>query len=187
MVYVKYDGNEICCNREELPKTSPIMSSPEPLSLEHMNQYGWYELVENKTFIEPWQYLVKSNFIVDGMTIIQNYEVKNISLEEYKKSKKEEAKLNYENEINAGCLTQSGIRFDCDEKAINMISSTKQLMDTLNLTQIEFRDYDNIVHTLTYDEFVNLATEVAIYYQTKLKEKWTEQDRIDAATTYEEI
>jgi|GEM_PF-5566847 len=110
-----------------------------------------------------------------------------MSLEEAKNKAKVLIKIDFQQVIDRGCLTSSGVRYDCDDKDRSNILGALRLMELGNLEQMGFIDWNNDKQMLSYSELVTVGLEVGAYYQQVLYRKNEIYGLIDAAQTIDDV
>lgn len=73
--------------------------------------------------------------------------------------------------IEEGCLTTSGIRYDCDDIARANIVSAFLMLQISGQDSVVFIDYNNERQILTYPQLVTVGLEVAGYFTSLLYQK----------------
>jgi len=110
------------------------------------------------------------------------------SLPFQKELKLRELKSNIFSKLNSGFVTSLGIRVDCNETAISKQGLGLQFYNMQNKVDsdiVEFCDYNNLIHQITFLNYKKLITEVGAYYHSIFKEKWNKRSSIEACKTIE--
>lgn len=89
----------------------------------------------------------------------------------------------FDRELKKGCLLSTGIKVDCKDKDISRWASTKVLMDTCGLTEIQIVDYNNQTVTLTSAQYLQLVLQVGSHFKDTLMTKNVKRNTAYSATT----
>ena len=109
------------------------------------------------------------------------------TLEELKDHKKSEIKQTLEQIQKEGCLTTLGFKIDFQKENRDDFTGGLLLMQNAGLTEMSIRDFDNVNHMLSSEEYTQMCLEMGQYYNNLLSEKWTLDDLLSEATTKEEV
>jgi len=94
-------------------------------------------------------------------------------------------KQGFADELKLGyvCPT-SGYKMDAYIENIDLLDSGVRLNEKLSATNMDIRDFNNIIHSNELVSNVNIMVqELGINYQTQLAKKWNLEAQIDASTT----
>lgn len=122
--------------------------------------------------------------IVDG----QLYDNRELDYWKLAKTKELEGYLN--NADNAGYETSLGIKSDCTENSITKLNlglSNYNLIATKDTDMVNFCDYNNDLHSITFAQFRQICKEVGADYSNRYGKKWTVRKAINEAKTIEDV
>ena len=140
---------------------------------------------EHKIFSKtPTENIVEfwSNF---GVTYIEEQE----PIETLKTQKSffiKQAFLSWRNS-QATLISSLGFKADANERANSDVNGLLIAYEDNRNEQITFRDADNVFHSLSYDQLKTLQKEIIDNGTFAYAQKWTFDDRVEKATTKEEL
>ena len=91
--------------------------------------------------------------------------------------------------MSRGFKSSNGITIDCKHSDMAnwmMLVSQRQLLDDTD-SDITICDYNNVIQTMPYIEFVNMINELSTYYSNIYNKKWVIRDRITQMTKVSQI
>lgn len=100
------------------------------------------------------------------------------------------AKLNMAFNIeleNAHCMSAAGFEINADESANRNVTDLIQFMLDTDTKIMQFRDYDNIFHAVTFEQLKIIKTEIVSHKMASYNRKWAVYDRISKASSLEEL
>lgn len=127
---------------------------------------------------------VENTELLDG----QLYDNRELDYWKIAKTKELESYLN--NADNAGYMTTLGIKSDCTENSIGKLNlglSNYNLIATKDTDKVNFCDYNNDLHSITFAQFKQICKEVGADYSNRYGKKWTVRKVINEAKTIAEI
>lgn len=110
------------------------------------------------------------------------------ALEEAKLEKLAEIKQAFLVEEETGhCTSSLGFEADATRRSKSDIDGLVQVMEQGGLTEVPFRDYNNVTHALTLDQMKVLQLEVIQSGLDAYNHKWALEKEVEAATTPEAV
>ena len=88
--------------------------------------------------------------------------------------KKQAINRKYKALLKQGCPTSLGFKIDCESNNVNDFSQSLSLLNISGLTEIVVRDYDNINHTVSKEDFTQICLELGSHIMTLRQQKWDE-------------
>lgn len=108
-------------------------------------------------------------------------------LEDEKQEAIKQAKREYEAILQAGCMTSLGIKMDCDDRSVSLLTSTATMLKQLSPATVMVCDYENQTHEISLEDFTKLALEVGAYVSSVYQQKWARRERILATQSSVEL
>ncbi len=110
------------------------------------------------------------------------------SLSEQKAAKKDALNAAFETASKeAHCNSSVGFVINADEMANRNISSLIIAMEATGRETARFCAFDNTFHPVTLDQLKTMQLEIIAHAQGLYERKWALREKIDAATTVEEL
>jgi hypothetical protein len=92
---------------------------------------------------------------------------------------KEYAKLSQIETLEAGCPTSLGFRIDCMDKNKTDFDQTLGLISIYSaMTEVLVRDYDNLNHTITVDQYKQMCLELGAHVMAVRQVYWADIDAL---------
>ena len=92
---------------------------------------------------------------------------------------KEYAKLSQIETLEAGCPTSLGFQIDCMDKNVADFDKTLGLISVSpTTTTVLVRDYDNINHTITIEQYKQMCLELGAHVMTVRQAYWADIDNV---------
>ena len=92
-------------------------------------------------------------------------------------SNKEYAKIQQTETLEAGCMTSLGFKIDCLPNNVADFSQTLSLISVYPaMTEIIVRDYDNINHTITVEQYQQMCVELGAHVMGVRQAYWSNVD-----------
>ena len=158
------------------------------LSDEKLSEYSWYPVEETKPTLEEYEKITKRTFELDDDWIIRNKDIiEKISLNDYKNRKYKEIKTKLAEKRKQGFLTSLEFKIDIMQENIGDWTGNLQAMQMLWLTETTVRDYNNITHTMSFEEYEAMMGEMFVYISWLYNTKWSMDEDIRWFKTYDEI
>lgn len=177
------------------------------MKYKHSKAEGWFIQIDetgNKTefteknrpglYREMMQWVDEGNQIEPAITAEEQAIIDTEAFERTKASKPSDLKAACENELAKGLTVlvgsasfPDGFKIDSTRNDATFLSAVYNDANLNNLTEIYFRDFDNVSRLITYNEFLTLLQELSIHINTQLAKKWALQDSIAGCKTIEEI
>lgn len=85
--------------------------------------------------------------------------------------------------LSGGFVTTSTIKMDATYDDVMRLDAGVRLAEALAQANIDIRTFENNTQTVLTTDAKTMVNEVGTNYQTKLQQKWTLSDQIDAAAT----
>lgn len=127
---------------------------------------------------------------LENATLFDGQLYDNRELDYWKLLKTKELESYLNNADNAGYETSLGIKSDCTENSISKLNlglSNYNLIATKDTDKVNFCDYNNDLHSITFAQFKQICKEVGADYSNRYGKKWTVRKAINEAKTIEEI
>lgn len=99
-----------------------------------------------------------------------------VTLAELRKKKHDEMRQAFDAELAKGFIVTAGIKYDSDFDSVNKLDVLVKLADLAGLASVQVRDYDNITHDLTVEEFRGHLVEIGRHVQAQFAKKNLLQD-----------
>lgn len=80
--------------------------------------------------------------------------------------------------ILEGYPTSFGFRVDIAEKNVTDWSSALQLLQLSGASEIDVCDYDNKIHTLSAEQFIQMCGEIGAYLMALRSKKWANREAV---------
>lgn len=135
----------------------------------------------------------QDNYIASNLTLITEEEAKTIlnplthvSLPDLKELKKSEIRAKFEIDSNKSVLALTYSWNGGFDSAIKL-DAAKRLSESAGLTSVVFFDLNNIPHSLSFTEALQVIISVASSFQYQLGKKNSLLNIIDAATSVSEV
>jgi len=111
------------------------------------------------------------------------------TLDELKQHKKSEIKSAFQKAVSSGFMYSEILQADVNfgYEHLKNVENLIENMKSNNLTEIQFRIYDNSFVTATLEQLENLKFEMIRYEINLYQKKWDLEQQIDAAVSEEEI
>lgn len=109
------------------------------------------------------------------------------TIEQIKSLKENEIKFTYDEIRKEGFLTSIGIKFDFDDESLNNYTQAFILIREINMAEIDIIDYDNVTHTVTFEQLKTALTEMGAKKVELLHVRRMFKNMILEATTKEEV
>lgn len=183
------ENNEVITtgNLFELIKT---VKRPNNLTEEQLKDLNVYNVVRDNARIEPWQYVVKSNYTFDGDNEVINETkvVEDKTIEDFREEiKKQKIKPELYRILSEGFETSKGITLDAEKDRMNDFANAVQFAEAGGATNIKIRDFYNVTHEIGITDFNQMILELGINYEKQLQTKWALEEHIDTLTDYQTI
>ena len=92
---------------------------------------------------------------------------------------KEYAKLSQIKTLEAGCPTSLGFRIDCMDNNVADFDKTLGLISIYpTMTEVTVRDYDNLNHTITVDQYKQMCLELGAHVMGVRQAYWADVDAV---------
>ena len=138
---------------------------------------------------EQWQEFInnqgKRKWDFENKQVIEH--IPSVSLDQLKSQKKQLIKQSFLKTLENGYLTSFGFRVDAKLEDLNNFDILLKYAEMANLDTITIRDYNNIVRTLSIDDFRQLCIELGNFLQNQFQKKWSLQAQIDQASNENEL
>lgn len=157
----------------------------------------YYEIKDDKVISVSGLYDANKTQMADIRDIpLENAELldgqlcDNRELDYWKLTKTKELESYLNNADTAGYMTTLGIKSDCTENSISKLNlglSNYNLIATKDTDKVNFCDYNNDLHSITFAQFKQICKEVGADYSNRYGKKWTVRKAINEAKTIAEI
>lgn len=183
------ENNEVITtgNLFELIKT---VKRPNNLTKEQLKDLNVYEVIRDNSNIEPWQYVVRSDYTFDSASEVINETrvVESKTIEDFKEEiKKSKIKKVLFDVLSEGFETSKGITLDAEKDRMNDFANAVQFAEASGATNITIRDFYNVTHEVSITDFNQMILELGMNYQQQLQNKWKLEEHIDSLTDYQSI
>ena len=92
---------------------------------------------------------------------------------------KQYAKLSQIETLEAGCTISLGFRIDCMDNNVADFDKTLGLISVSpTTTSVIVRDYNNVNHTITVDQYKQMCLELGTHVMTVRQAYWTDVDAV---------
>jgi hypothetical protein len=113
--------------------------------------------------------------------------VEDIPLVELKATQKSIIKDSFLRAEFLGYETSFGFKIDCDRGALQNIQCLILLMESTNLTDTQFRDFNNNLQAITFEQLQQLYFELITNFNNLYQQKWAKEAEINACTTATDV
>lgn len=129
------------------------------------------------------------SFQADGISLDMAFDEKlglrakteNERLRDLKAAKCETIKAAAEAALRAGCPTSFGFNMDFDRESISSLTSYHALASEVGVSDVIVCDFDNVQHTVNFEEFKKLLVEIGSQHQAVWHKKWQLREEIQKA------
>lgn len=163
------------------------VSNPSALSLSELNARQIYKVVDDDTKPEKWQVIKSYDYVFELGEIIRVKNIEDIPLEDFKASKNKEIKNTLFEIMEEGFTDSTGVKIDIKEQDRANWMSNLELMSLAGQTETEIRDFNNVTHILTFDEYKSLVIEAGAYIQQQFQNKWKLNQLVKEALTHQDV
>ena len=183
-----YKNNKIY-TLNEIRREMPNICIPENVSIQKLEQLGFILVEDIKPeYNTKIQYLNPVGVIIIENKPIQQYEIINLPLSDFKTSKLSEISASFINFFQNGQIESSlGFIADCRRYGDkNDLQNIQGLID-LYTKPVPFKSADGSIHILNLEQLNILKTEIIQRAQTAYANKWMLEAAVEASETIEEI
>lgn len=107
--------------------------------------------------------------------------------DELKALKIDQIRAAYAAARDQGCVVSGGIRLQCQDIDLDRWVQLTMTMADLDLAEATIRDADNLLHTVTAEQWKQMRTELAVHVQALLQKSWALKDQAAAASTLADL
>jgi len=108
-------------------------------------------------------------------------------LEKARQNKKQEIENNFKEVLSQGYVCSNNVKMDTKYEDIQKLKAGYDLAKNAGQTEMIIRDYNNINHILSLNDVNTMLIDLGFNYQAQLAKLWNYKDKIEQATTIEEV
>lgn len=169
----------------KLKKENPTTCFPKVVDEETLNSYGVYTVANEEAPIvsEIQSYRTITPIIIDGVWTAQ-YEVFYVDIDE---AKARLSSIVKRNTLSDSPVTINDITYNGGDSSASAIAGAIQLAQTLGETTVKLWDINNVIREYTFEEAMNVFTQIAKSYRDAMLKRQDTIMAINACTTIEEL